>query len=63
MPVNTSPVRHNPTGLEVRSGLLRFKIQGMDATEYVVSCFFQSNPTVAPNPAMPASLPRRSFNR
>ncbi|HKI31717.1 MAG TPA: hypothetical protein VKA46_07605 [Gemmataceae bacterium] len=58
MPVNTSPVRHNPTGLEVRSGLLRFRIDGMDQTEYAVSCFFLGNPNVAPNPAMPAFLPR-----
>jgi hypothetical protein len=58
MPVNTSAVRHSPTGLEVRSGLLRFRIEGMDQTEYVVSCFFLGNPTVAPNPAMPAFFPR-----
>src|SRR5205085_2030249 len=58
MPVNPSRIRHDPTGLEVRSGLLRFQIDGMDATEYVVSCFFLGNPNVAPNLAMPAFLPR-----
>jgi hypothetical protein len=58
MPVATSPVRHDPTGLEVRSGLLRFRIDGMDATEYVVSCFFLGNPNVVPNPGVPAFLPR-----
>jgi len=58
VPINPSPVRHDPTGLEVRSGLLRFRIHGMDATEYVVSCFFLGNPVVVPNPAMPAFLPR-----
>jgi hypothetical protein len=58
MPIHASSVRHNPTGLEVRSGLLRFRIDGMDQTEYAVSCFFLGNPNVAPNPATPASLPR-----
>jgi hypothetical protein len=58
MPINPSRIRHDPTGLEVRSGLLRFRIQGMDATEYAVSCFFLGNPAVVPNPAMPAFLPR-----
>src|SRR5262249_37942804 len=51
MPVNPSRIRHDPTGLEVRSGLLRFQIDGMDATEYVVSCFFLGNPIAAHNPA------------
>jgi len=58
MPVNPSPIRHNPTGLEVRSGLLRFRIDGMDQTEYVVSCYFLGDPSIAPNPAMPAFFPR-----
>ncbi len=58
MPVNPSRIRHDPTGLEVRSGLLRFQIDGMDRTEYVVSCFFLGNPAVPPNPATPALLPR-----
>src|ERR1700688_3861989 len=35
MPINPSRIRHDRTGLEVRSGLLRFRIDGMDATEYV----------------------------
>jgi hypothetical protein len=58
LPVNPSPIRHAPTGLEVRSGLLRFRIQGMDATEYVVSCFFLGDPAVVPSPAVAASFPR-----
>ncbi len=58
MPVNPSLVRHNPTGLEVRSGLLRFRIDGMDQTEYVVSCYFLGDPNAPPNPAMPAFFPR-----
>jgi hypothetical protein len=58
IPLNPSPIRHNPTGLEVRSGYLRFRIQGMDATEYAVSCFFLGNPNSMPNPAVPAFFPR-----
>jgi hypothetical protein len=45
IPVNPSPIRHNPTGLAVRSGLLRFRIDGMD-------------PNTPPNPALPAFIPR-----
>src|SRR4051794_8565869 len=31
-------------GLEVRSGLLRARIPGMDATEYVFPCYFLGDP-------------------
>src|SRR5436309_217823 len=31
-------------GLEVRSGLLRARIPGMDATEYRFPCYFLGNP-------------------
>jgi hypothetical protein len=58
IPVNPLRIRHNPTGLEVRSGLLRFRIDGMDQTEYVVSCYFLGDPNTAPNPATPAFFPR-----
>ena len=58
IPVNPSPIRHNPTGLEVRSGLLRFRIDGMDQTEYVVSCYFLGDPNSAPHPASASILPR-----
>lgn len=50
-------VVHAQTGLEIRSGFLRFRIAGMDATEYAVSCFFLGDPQSLPSgPA--ASLPR-----
>jgi hypothetical protein len=58
MPVNPSPIRHNPAGLEVRSGLLRFRIDGMDPTEYAVTCYFLGDPNAPPNPAFPAFFPR-----
>ena len=48
---------HTQTSLEVRSGLLRFRIVGMDATEYAVPCYFLGDPYTPP--AGPASaLPR-----
>ena len=35
-------------GLEVRSGLLRAQIPGMDATEYVFPCYFLGDPNTRP---------------
>jgi hypothetical protein len=35
-------------GLEVRSGLLRARIPGMDATEYVFPCYLLGDPGLAP---------------
>jgi hypothetical protein len=37
-------VTHSQTGLEVRSGLIRAQVVGMDATEYVFPCFFVGDP-------------------
>lgn len=52
-------VTHTQTGLAVRSGYLRFRIRGMDATEYGISCFFLGNPSTRPDPNQPATLPRK----
>ena len=38
-------------GLEVRSGLLRAQIPGMDATEYVFPCYFDGDPDARPTRA------------
>ncbi len=35
-------------GQEVRTGLLRARIPGMDATEYVFPCYFLGDPNVQP---------------
>src|SRR5262245_1048994 len=59
VPASPAPARHHPTGLEIRSGVLRFRIDGMDLTEYVVACLFLGDPSVAPNPAQPATFPRQ----
>lgn len=59
VPARPAPARHHPTGLEIRSGMLRFRIDGMDPTEYAVACLFLGDPNVAPIPAQPASFPRQ----
>jgi endonuclease YncB( thermonuclease family) len=38
---------HGQTGLESRSGVLRVRIVGMDATEYALPCFFLGDPDAA----------------
>ena len=59
IPANPAPLRHEQTGLEVRSGYLRCQVVGMDQTEYVFPCFFLGDPVLPPDPkAPPATLPR-----
>jgi hypothetical protein len=41
--------------MEVRSGYLRMKVEGMDATEYVIPCHFRGDPLVPPS-TLPRSL-------
>jgi hypothetical protein len=43
-----SGIAHSQTGLEVRSGYLRFQIAGMDTTEYLTSCLFLGDPDTPP---------------
>ena len=50
---------HRPTGLAIRSGLLRFRIRGPDAIEYALPCLFLGDPDAPPNPSAPATVPRR----
>jgi hypothetical protein len=60
MPVQASPgATHTQTGLEIRSGYLRFQVSGMDATEYVTTCLFLGDPDTPPNPTQPATFPRK----
>jgi hypothetical protein len=51
-------VTHAQTGLAIRSGHLRFRIDGMDATEYGIFGFFLGDPDTPPNPSQPGTLPR-----
>jgi hypothetical protein len=50
---------HAQTGLVVRSGLLRFRVVGMDATEYAVPCLFLGDPDTPPDPHIAATCPRK----
>ena len=50
---------HVQTGLEIRSGLLRFRIDGMDQTEYAITCLFLGDPDTPPDPARLATWPRK----
>jgi hypothetical protein len=47
---------HTQTGLEIRSGFLRFQIVGMDQTEYVTPCLFLGDPN-RPPAGQAAALP------
>jgi hypothetical protein len=49
---------HIQTGLEVRSGYLRFQIVGLDQTEYITPCLFLGDPYLPPA-GRPGSLPRK----
>ena len=47
MPIPKRPVRGlTLRGQEVRRGLLRARIVGLDATEYVFPCYFLGDPNV-----------------
>ncbi|MCI0738091.1 MAG: hypothetical protein L0Y72_03540 [Gemmataceae bacterium] len=59
IPSNVAPLKHEQTGLEVRSGFIRCQIVGMDQTEYTFPCYFLGDPIVTPDPnASPVALPR-----
>jgi hypothetical protein len=49
LPIPRRPVPGlNLHGREVRAGLLRVRIVGLDATEYTFPCYFRGDPNVAP---------------
>jgi hypothetical protein len=59
MPLTAAPgVRHNQTGLEIRPGVLAFRVAAMDQTVYAVACFFLGDPDTPPNPGQAATFPR-----
>jgi hypothetical protein len=45
--------------LEIRSGVLRFQIVGMDPTEYVTTCLFLGDPASPALLSTPASQPKK----
>jgi hypothetical protein len=54
----TRGIAHVQSGLEVRAGVLRFRIDGMDATEHTVACLFLGDPNAAPAGG-PGTWPRK----
>jgi hypothetical protein len=59
IPGKAAPLKHEQTGLEVRSGYLCCQVVGMDPSEYAFPCFFLGDPGLPPDPkAPPAALPR-----
>jgi hypothetical protein len=63
LPLPQNPVRglsHAQTGLAIRNGYLRIKVVGMDATEYVIPCYFLGDPDAPPPANQPQGLlPRK----
>ena len=60
MPRNALPGGLDVSGVnqEVRSGLLRVQVTGMDATEYVVPCYFIGDSDAPYDPNQPPTLLR-----
>ncbi len=58
-PSATAGARHTPTGLAIRSGFLRFRIHGMDQTEFAVPTLFLGDPDTPPDARQPAAFPRK----
>jgi hypothetical protein len=58
IPQKAAGATHVQTGLAIRSGILRFRIVGMDPTEYVVPCLFLGDPDTPPDASRLATLPR-----
>jgi hypothetical protein len=62
LPIPLQPVQgvtHTQTGWEMRSGYLRFRVGGMDQTEYSVACLFlgdPDNPPAGPVATLPLAL-------
>jgi hypothetical protein len=50
---------HQQTGLEIRSGVLRFQIIGLDQTEFATPCLFLGDPNAPPAGQQPSSVPRK----
>jgi hypothetical protein len=50
---------HKQTGLEIRSGLLRARIVGLDGTDFNFPCFFLGDPDAPPSVSHPATRPRK----
>ena len=59
LPVNPVPgLQHSQTGLEIRAGMIRVQVAGMDGTEYVFHCYFLGDPNKPASPAQGAAAAR-----
>jgi hypothetical protein len=59
VPTKAAPALHKPTGLEIRSGMLRFRVAGMDPTDYAVVCLYLGDPDLPPSLNQPAMLAKK----
>lgn len=59
LPVNPVPgLQHAQTGSEVRAGMIRVQVVGMDGTEYVFPCYFLGDPNKPVGQAQATTTPR-----
>ncbi len=60
MPRKAAPgAIHKQTGLEIRAGLLRARIVGLDGTDFTFPCFFLGDPDAPPTASQAATVPRK----
>jgi len=50
---------HKQTGLEIRAGLLRARIVGLNGTDFTFPCFFPGDPDVPPSGSQATTFPRK----
>src|SRR5262249_17241700 len=54
IPLRANPgATHTQTGLEIRSGVLRFRVVGLGPDEYSIACLFLGDPNCPPDPSRP----------
>jgi hypothetical protein len=59
LPVNAVPgLKHTQTGQEIRAGVLRVQVVGMEGTEYVFPCYFLGDPKRPARAAQAVTAPR-----
>jgi hypothetical protein len=51
LPKHRVPNLTHASGLDVRNGLLRARVAGMDPIEYIFPCYFLGDPDVFPDPS------------
>lgn len=63
LPIPRSPILLDVNGIrrEVRPGLIRAHVVGMDDTEYVFPCYFLGSPDAALDPNRPAQIMTRNL--